>query len=1045
MATDNYSHVDTHSQLPTPELVDTVETILTNTETPVAKLIALKNIADGTEQTPDELLLGYLNSQRSPTDLSPPATAEDTVGTIIRKDQQQILTLSPAEIQERARITTTLDVYHAAAQISASAEDPATARNTLSEFLFTATTAGIIEQPAPILEAIEQHGCATEYTVDELTQTLAEQAQVQQTQHTDSDTPTQPSQGSFQQTPDTGAASRQQEPREETQTTEPDSTDTDASEQPAKQTQTNHNHTGSPRSASHSSQEERHTSQSPAEEAAQTAATTNSEGDDEETEGDTAHGEKNKQENTGTLSDRDHNSDAATESSTQPASEQAKRTPEDAASSEPTPTENGETTTTDTDHTVRPLTEFKNDMQHSNATTVSQEPSGDSSNGAHPTQQTNSVSAEAPRSEPRTPPSEDRTPPTETDPSGTASAGTEAAETSDDDTDAGADPDTTPTTEAQIGTGQSDTPSEHRLSAGESESESSHRSDTGQGTDTQSPEAPEDEQPQTDASSNPSSPSSSQSDATHRDRDELDTDTDTGSLQDTTHKSQEVDGPQSETDRTPEETHEEESGAVEPHGPEFLSIVDASQSIQDPDSAVSDSQTPHGTQEDDSSGQDRSQPTETHSADARAETQSPETHDTEALEATAPAESRTQHTDEPSPTHESETQPASPTHSPTQTRTDPSSGHPHSEGPDSSPHAQTPDEPDSATFTGTHPEETESGPAADAHRTQNLVPVDYIYSEDAPEVPDGVNSSGFIKHGNMRYLGLIEITPRNWSVLQADEQDAIAQQFVSEVYSSLEFPVCAVVAESQLNSEDYTQTLKARQQEVTQGSREEDPLLTIGRRVHMEWIDQWLDHNDITTRQMYLAVAVTPEHLMQHAETRGLIANLADLRGVGRLFAPFAPDPEDNVTKQDLLTELDSRLTQVISQLKGTDLGATRVTDPQQVSHVLYQLTQHQDPPAELPTEFGPLVTETLTGADSAPSNSPPERPPDHTPPSSSYADSEQTHQTDTASTPPDSAQTDQPAQDPPDPDPQSSDTPPGHSPQQVSAQSHHSSTSNNS
>lgn len=950
MTTTSTTQADRHSE--EPPLPETITDVLSSNETPVGKLIALENICSGTEQTPEQILVTYLKSKRRPTELSPPTEAEDAVEALAEKDSEQALDTSPKEIRNQARLTSTADIYAAATQISASATDQSTARDKLSTLLSAAMSAGIIDNSALVLDAIEQQGLDTEYEPDELAHTVE---RLQNPQGTDQAHSEEGADQEDQQSIPVGKeqdSSTSPSPTE----TEPESDAPQSKDPPGRgaehdppSTESRMEDTAIP-AQSEGERGEKTEQSDPHHSRIETDAETEGEQD---TSGNRDAGSAPSQPDTDTHASSPEAGDIVrrltefqdatgiTDSSgTDPGRPQNRQTARDLDSeaSESGPSSAG-ASTTETNSQSRVGT---GQDGNSEATTVGQSPTH--TDESHSSTSISAESDETEQSRSHSSPASESSSVVDSDSRHTDENQTRSARTEGPDPDTqssssasptfsqGPSPDTSQTApdDTVAGSPQHQDNTQQQGSGTAENPDGSHLSEqsTPPGTEqhraTSTDPSPGEEQTGNATSSSQEMPDESPSSSSATSRQPVD---------------DELPSSQDSSDR-------DSSGTSERPASNLFGVVSGS---GDGHSDGSDHQTEqeHAETTDQSNTVTDSPQNQTPAPDGQERVAGPGTQSqsSSSQSSTQDTPTRQRNTDRLTQSNSSPIQGEEETRS-TATTQDPPTSHTTSPGSASS----------ATTLTGGHPEETEPSAAADPHSTQNLVPVDYIYSEDDPYSPDQVNSAGLIKHGDMRYIGIVEITPRNWSVLQADEQDAVAQQFVSEVYASLEFPICAVVAESQLESEDYKQTLEARQQEVEQGERDEDSLLTIGRRVHMEWIDQWLDHNDITTRQMYLAVAVTPEHLLQHAENRGLLANLADLRGVGKLFAPFAPDPEDNVTTNDILAELDSRLDQIVSQLKGTDLGAERVTDPQRVTEITYQLTQQQDPPGDLPLGFGPLV-----------------------------------------------------------------------------------------
>ncbi|MDD5033078.1 MAG: hypothetical protein PHC85_03150 [Candidatus Pacebacteria bacterium] len=94
----------------------------------------------------------------------------------------------------------------------------------------------------------------------------------------------------------------------------------------------------------------------------------------------------------------------------------------------------------------------------------------------------------------------------------------------------------------------------------------------------------------------------------------------------------------------------------------------------------------------------------------------------------------------------------------------------------------------------------------------------------------------------------------NFALKSADEQEAIILQY-QNFLNSLDFTAQFFIESRGLNIEPYLDTLRARQQEIT------DELLMVQSREYIEFVKEFVSANQIVNKTFYVVVPYSPSML----------------------------------------------------------------------------------------------------------------------------------------------------------------------------------------
>lgn len=239
---------------------------------------------------------------------------------------------------------------------------------------------------------------------------------------------------------------------------------------------------------------------------------------------------------------------------------------------------------------------------------------------------------------------------------------------------------------------------------------------------------------------------------------------------------------------------------------------------------------------------------------------------------------------------------------------------------------------------------TESGTMSISNYAQDLISIEYVLDSSDDIVPDDVEGGGLIKLGDKRYAGIARVHPRTWSIHTNEKKAEIVGAYKSSFLATLDFPIQIVSYPTHFDISDHLDRL----QSVRDISREEygdSGLADIGRSLYPEWLEQFLSDNDMKQREFYIIAPISSKQIDQfRSDDDGFWNSLADSFPPAEPVADFFGDGSEEISNQQILRELDSRLNRIASGLQRFDVRAERLTDRNEVMAVLHHYYNNEKP-----------------------------------------------------------------------------------------------------
>jgi len=247
---------------------------------------------------------------------------------------------------------------------------------------------------------------------------------------------------------------------------------------------------------------------------------------------------------------------------------------------------------------------------------------------------------------------------------------------------------------------------------------------------------------------------------------------------------------------------------------------------------------------------------------------------------------------------------------------------------------------------------------------QDLVDFKYIIDEESDLAPDDVNAAGVICTREGEYVAIAEVEGRDWFINPLRVQDQIIKGYRENLLASLdnEVPVSVLCLPTSYDVEDHVrkieQTIKKAQENVSLKNTEEDQetvrqttsgqelILQLGRIQYPNWIESFMSDNDMKERNMYIMVQVSEDKIrkIKQGEDKGVIPQLANAPVIGGFFERFEKERGPEITRYQILRELNSRMRHVKKSLRRIDVEVERLTGRDDVMSVLYHFNNDSEP-----------------------------------------------------------------------------------------------------
>lgn len=250
--------------------------------------------------------------------------------------------------------------------------------------------------------------------------------------------------------------------------------------------------------------------------------------------------------------------------------------------------------------------------------------------------------------------------------------------------------------------------------------------------------------------------------------------------------------------------------------------------------------------------------------------------------------------------------------------------------------------------------------------TQDLLDFEYVLQEDDPLVPDNTNAAGIIAGKNGKYITIAKVEGIDWSILPGDQKKQIIDSYESHFLSGLDSHIQVLSIPKRFDIREHIDLVNTVLEENQ--DNQDEMLMNIGRSIYPNWVENFMSDNDMKERQFYVVVTLSAEQLQDFKPGKeSITAQLIDMPVIGNFVSRFADDEESDITRYQILRELNKRMGRVKSSLRRMNVNVDRVTDRDEVLSVLYEYYHEESPENEVfPT--GPFTEleddPTLAGMD---------------------------------------------------------------------------------
>jgi hypothetical protein len=207
-------------------------------------------------------------------------------------------------------------------------------------------------------------------------------------------------------------------------------------------------------------------------------------------------------------------------------------------------------------------------------------------------------------------------------------------------------------------------------------------------------------------------------------------------------------------------------------------------------------------------------------------------------------------------------------------------------------------------------------PFSDLGRAQDTVDVEYVYAEDDPLVPEesDIDAAGVVKGPLGMYWQFIKTEPVEWSVKTPEEKAQISSRFQRQVLAPLEYDAKIVYLPTELEVGGHIEHLKevssrSEHEDGGENNNSEPAIVNISRNYYTEWFSDFVNVNDMTSREFFVCVPVSPSRVQSLEKQQSFLFQLQDYPIVGRFASKFVD--EDDITGIELMRELETRVDRI--------------------------------------------------------------------------------------------------------------------------------------
>lgn len=207
---------------------------------------------------------------------------------------------------------------------------------------------------------------------------------------------------------------------------------------------------------------------------------------------------------------------------------------------------------------------------------------------------------------------------------------------------------------------------------------------------------------------------------------------------------------------------------------------------------------------------------------------------------------------------------------------------------------------------------------------------------------DHVRDDGIAVDGDA-YIGLLEVTPRNWLSLDTEERETVMSAYMSFLMA-LRSPIVITCYPHEFDLEEHLQQFAdVGQSPETQG---ESPILQYGRKYYVDWASRRVDEQHIKHRAFYIVTRVEASHVHESLDSGSVLSRLPVIgRALDGVRAALGRGGDTEQAREQLcVREVRTRQQRLAEDLGRTGVGLDLVRDRQETMEILYHYYNHVDP-----------------------------------------------------------------------------------------------------
>lgn len=199
------------------------------------------------------------------------------------------------------------------------------------------------------------------------------------------------------------------------------------------------------------------------------------------------------------------------------------------------------------------------------------------------------------------------------------------------------------------------------------------------------------------------------------------------------------------------------------------------------------------------------------------------------------------------------------------------------------------------------------------------------------------------------HLGLVEVHPRNWLVLNDAERTAVFRAFMSFLLG-LKYPIQIAAIPREFDISKHTE--KIRIADSLAKRNEESPILRHGRRRQVHWMNNTIDKMSVKDRDFYIITRVNADHVNAQSGAKNPFQGVPVL---GELYDSLAQSTlpvrprrrrrADLRTQERCVKEVRARQNELSETLTKTGVSARIVSDRNEAMDILYRHYNHVESP----------------------------------------------------------------------------------------------------